>query len=134
MRILIAEDDFIGRKLLQKFLVQYGHCDIAINGQEAIDSFLEAHKEGRPFRLICLDIMMPVRDGLEVLKTIRDIEKSKGIPKEEQAKIIITTALNDRRTVLQSEETGCEAFACKPLDLVKLREVMTSLGFPLTTG
>lgn len=130
MRILIAEDDFIGRKLLQKFLIQYGQCNIAVNGQEAINAFLEAHKEGNPYRLICLDIMMPIRDGLEVLKTIRDVEKNKGIPKAEQAKVIITTALNDRRTVMQSEETGCEAFACKPLDLVKLRDVMATLGFP----
>ena len=129
MRILIAEDDFIGRKLLQKFLLQYGSCDIAINGREAVDSFLVAHREGRPYRLICLDIMMPEIDGIEVLKTIRGLEKKQGIPKEEQVKVIVTTALNDRRTVAQSEESGCEAFACKPIDLLKLREVMRQLGF-----
>jgi two-component system, chemotaxis family, chemotaxis protein CheY len=128
MRILIAEDDFIGRKLLQKFLMQYGRCDVAVNGREAIDSFLTAHREGKPYRLICLDIMMPVLDGIEVLKTIRDIEKQKGITKGEQVRIIVTTALNDRRTLLQTEEAGCEAYACKPLDLVKLREVMERLG------
>lgn len=128
MRILIAEDDFIGRKLLQKFLMQVGRCDVAVNGREALDSFLAAHREGNPYRLICLDIMMPVLDGIEVLKAIRDIERQKGIPKTEQVKIIVTTALNDRRTLLQTEESGCEAFACKPLDLVKLREVMGKLG------
>lgn len=129
MRILIAEDDYIGRKLLQKFLIQYGTCDIAINGREAVDSFLTAHKEGNPYRLICLDIMMPEIDGIEVLNTIRGLEKKQGIPKEERVKVIVTTALNDRRTAARTEESGCEAFACKPIDLLKLREVMSQLGF-----
>ena len=129
MRILIAEDDFIGRKILQKFLIQYGACEIAVNGREALDAFMAAHRQGKPYRLICLDIMMPEMDGIEVLRAIRDHERNQGIPSGEQAKVIVTTALNDRRTVAQSEESGCEAYACKPLDLVKLREVMRELGF-----
>jgi len=128
MRILIAEDDFIGRKLLQKFLTQFGDCDIAVNGMEAIDAFLAAHKESNPYRLICLDIMMPVMDGLKVLKTIRDMEKQKGIPDKNRVKIIITTALNDRRTVSESYDSGSEAYAWKPIDLDKFREVMVKLG------
>lgn len=128
MRILIAEDDFIGRKLLQKFLSQYGECDIAVNGMEAIDAYLAAHKEGTPYHLICLDIMMPVMDGLKVLKAIRDIERQKGILDKDRVKIIITTALNDRKTVSESYDSGCEAYAWKPLDLEKFREVMVKLG------
>ncbi len=37
MRILIVEDDFTSRKLLQRLLSQYGECDIAVNGEEAVD-------------------------------------------------------------------------------------------------
>ncbi len=129
MRILIAEDDFVGRKLLQKFLIQYGTCEIAVNGREALDAFLAAHREGKPYRLICLDIMMPEMDGIEVLRAIRAHERKQGIPGGERAKVIVTTALNDRRTMAQSEESGCEAYACKPIDLVKLRGVMRELGF-----
>ncbi len=128
MRILIAEDDFIGRKLLQKFLSQYGECDIAVNGMEAIDAYLAANKQGMPYHLICLDIMMPVMDGLKVLKAIRDIERQKGIQEKDRVKIIITTALNDRKTVSESYDSGCEAYAWKPLDLDKFREVMVKLG------
>ncbi len=128
MRILIAEDDFIGRKLLQKFLSQYGECDIAVNGMEAIDAYLAANKQGVPYQLICLDIMMPVMDGLKVLKAIRDIERQKGVQEKDRVKIIITTALNDRKTVSESYDSGCEAYAWKPLDLEKFREVMVKLG------
>lgn len=128
MRILLAEDDFIGRKLLQKFLSQYGECDIAVNGMEAIDAYLAANKQGVPYQLICLDIMMPVMDGLKVLKAIRDIERQKGVQEKDRVKIIITTALNDRKTVSESYDSGCEAYAWKPLDLEKFREVMVKLG------
>ncbi len=128
MRILIAEDDYIGRKLLQKFLNQFGPCDIAVNGMEAVNAFLVAHKEGKPYQMICLDILMPVMDGLKVLKTLREIELQKGISGKDRAKIIITTALNDRKTVSESYDSGCEAYAWKPIDLDKFREVMEKLG------
>lgn len=128
MRILIAEDDFIGRKLLQKFLMQYGDCSIAVNGREALDSFLAAHKAGKPYHLICLDIMMPLMDGLEVLHVLRDYEEQKNIPRKERVKVIITTALNDRKTVSESYCTGCEAYASKPIDLERFYEGMVKLG------
>lgn len=127
MRILIAEDDFIGRKLLQKFLSQYGECDIAVNGLEAIDAYLSSDKNQTPYDLICLDIMMPKMDGLKVLKAIRDIEKKKGIPDGDRVKIIMTTALNDRKTVSESYDSGCEAYAWKPIDLEKLKDVLKKL-------
>lgn len=127
MRILIAEDDLTGRKVLQKFLSQYGECDIATDGLEALDSFLMALNEGESYHLICLDIMMPKLDGMKVLKAIRDIEKQKGIEVNSRVKIIMTTALNDKKTVMEAYELGCEAYAWKPIELEKLKEVLISL-------
>ncbi len=127
MRVLIAEDDMAGRKLLQRFLARYGECDIALDGLETLDAFLAAHKDEKPYGLICLDIMMPKLDGIKVLKSIRDIEAQKGIGKEERAKVIMTTALNDKRTVMESYSSGCEAYAWKPIDLAKLEDVLKSL-------
>ena len=40
MRILIAEDDFASRKLLLKFMSEYGECDVTVDGMEAIDAYL----------------------------------------------------------------------------------------------
>ena len=127
MRILIAEDDLTGRKILQKFLSQYGECDIAIDGLEALDSFLSAHSEGNPYELICLDIMMPKLDGIKVLRAIRDIEKQKKIGEDSRVKIIMTTALNDKKTIMESYDLGCEAYAWKPIELDKLKEVLQKL-------
>jgi two-component system chemotaxis response regulator CheY len=128
MRILIAEDDLAGRKILQKYLSKYGECDIAVDGIEALDLFLAAIKEEKPYDLVCLDIMMPKLDGLKVLKAIRDIEKQKEIDENSKSKIVMTTALNDKKTVMQAYDSGCEAYAWKPIDLAKLKEVLLKFG------
>jgi len=127
MRILIAEDDLASRKFLHKFLSTYGDCDITVDGIEAVDAFLLAWDENNPYDLICLDIMMPKLDGLKTLKAIRDIEKQKCVDAGRRAKIIMTTALNEKQTVFTSFDAGCEAYAAKPIDTAKLVEVMRKL-------
>lgn len=131
MRILIAEDDFASRKFLYKFLSGYGECDITIDGLEAVEAFSLAYEEGMPYDLVCLDIMMPKMDGVKALETIRDIEQERGISDKQRVKIIMTTALNDVKNVYDSFESGCQAYASKPIDTEKLVEVMKKLGFPI---
>ena len=99
MRILIVEDDSVGRRLLHKFLSNYGECDIAIDGLEAIDSFLAAINENKRYNLICLDIMMPKLDGMKVLRGNRDMEKQKGICNDARVKRMMTSGLTDTGTV-----------------------------------
>ncbi|NLL04487.1 MAG: response regulator [Clostridiaceae bacterium] len=131
MRILIAEDDFASRKFLSKFLSSYGECDMTIDGAETIEAFSLAHEEGIPYDLVCLDIMMPKMDGIKVLETIRKLEQEKGIDEKNMVKIIMTTALNDVKNVFDSFETGCQAYASKPINTQKLIKVMKKLGFPV---
>lgn len=128
MRILIAEDDLISRKIILKILSQYGDCDVTVDGMEALDAYLLAIKEKNPYDLICLDIMMPKIDGVRVLKAIRTIEQQKEISMMNRAKIIMLTALADKEYVTKSFEIGCEAYATKPIDTVKLVEVLQKLG------
>lgn len=127
MKILIAEDDLASRKFLFKFLSTYGECDITVDGMEALDAFMLAWDEEDPYQLICLDIMMPNLDGIKTLKAIRDIEKQKGIDIATRAKVIMTTALNEKENVYTAFDSGCEAFATKPIDTQKLIEVMKKL-------
>lgn len=128
MKVLIAEDDLASRKFLYKFLSRYGNCDITVDGIETIDAFLLAHDEPQPYDLICLDIMMPKLDGIKTLKTIRDLEKQRGLPDSELVKIIMTTALNEPETVFNCFDSGCEAYAAKPIDTDKLLEAIKRLG------
>lgn len=99
MRILIAEDDFASRKAILKFLSAYGECDVTVDGMEAIDAFMMALEEEDPYDLICLDVMMPVMDGYQALKNIRDIEREHNVDPADQARVIMTTALNEEKNV-----------------------------------
>ena len=128
MRILIVEDDLVSRIFMKKFLTKYGECDVAVDGLEAIDAFLQAFKEKTPYDLICLDVMMPKLDGIKVLKALRDIEKQKGIDPKDGTKIIMTTALNDKNTIMNAYDSGCEAYAWKPIETEKFIIVMQKLG------
>ena len=127
MRILIAEDDFASRKFMLRFLSQYGECDVTVDGMEAVDAFLMALEDEENYDLVCLDIMMPELDGYQALKAMRDIEKEKGIPPEKCAKIIMTTALNEGRSVTKAFELGCVAYAGKPIDQAKFEDVLHKL-------
>lgn len=127
MRVLIAEDDMASRRFLQKYLSKYGECDIVVDGLEALDAYMIAWKDNKPYELICLDIMMPKVDGVKVLKNIRDMEIQKNIPVDKRAKIIMTTALAETQFVQQAFEYGCNAYAAKPIDIDKLEEVLSKL-------
>ena len=129
MRILIAEDDLTSRKIMFGFLSRFGECDLVVDGLEALDAFLLSTKENRLYDLICLDIMMPKVDGVKVLKNIRDYEVQKGIPPQSRSKIIMTTALAETKYVQNAFDIGCDAYAAKPIDIVKFDEVLQKLGF-----
>lgn len=125
LKMLIAEDDIVSRKLLWKVLSEFGDCDMVINGLEAIDAYIMAFKEEEPYDLVCLDIMMPKIDGVKVLKTIRDLEMQHQVKKP--CKIIMVTALSETEVVDDSFAKGADAYATKPLDIEKFIEVMKNL-------
>ncbi len=128
-RILIVEDDMVSRKFLAKFLSRYGDCDMVVDGLEAIDAYLLASQDGQPYDLICLDVMMPKIDGIQVLKTIRDLERQQGITEKEACKIIMTTVLGETPVVQSAFDYNCNAYASKPLDMKKLTAVLGKIGF-----
>lgn len=127
MRILIAEDDFPSRKLMLEYLSQFGECDVTVDGMEATFAFMMSLDEEKYYDLICLDVMMPVLDGYQALKMIRDMENEKNVPENKRAKIIMTTALNEKKNVDKAFEMGCSVYCAKPIDLDKLKEVLKKL-------
>ncbi len=129
MKILIAEDDRVSRVFLEKFMSDYGVCDVAADGMEALDLFMESMKKKEPYDLACLDIMMPKVDGIKVIKVIRTMEKQQSIATAERVRIIMMTALADVDYVDQAFALGCDAYASKPIDTDKVEEVLAKLGF-----
>ena len=53
MRILIAEDDRISRSFLQKFMQSYGEVDMAVDGMEAVDLYMDSIKHNNRYDLLC---------------------------------------------------------------------------------
>ena len=128
MKCLIVEDDFAARRLLKRYLSNYSDCDIAVDGNEAVQAFGQAMNEKEPYELICLDIMMPNINGREALKAIRQIESEYGIDGLDGVKVIMTTALGDSKNIVGSFREGCEAYIVKPVEKDKLLEEMANLG------
>lgn len=128
MKILIAEDDYVSRKFLNRFLSNFGECDVAVDGLEAIEVFKKSLESDSMYDLVCLDILIPEIDGLATLKSIRQLEEENRIPKEKRTKVIMTTALHNEDTIFKSYEFGTDSFAVKPIDTVELVKIMKDIG------
>jgi len=129
MRILIVEDEFTSRKLLTALLADYGQCDTASDGVECVDSFRRALDAGEPYDLICMDIMMPNKDGHQALKEIRVIEHELGVKPSDEAKVIMVTALNDPKTVVKAYyKGGAAAYLPKPIEVESLQAILRDLA------
>ena len=128
LKMLVVEDNFDSRRMLQKMLLPFGECDIAVNGKEAVEAFEKALDEEFSYDLVCLDILMPVMDGQETLKRIREIEEARELYGRDGAKVIMTSALDDNENILKAFRTGCEGYITKPIEIKILVEKLKELG------
>lgn len=128
MKTLVAEDDLASRRFMVQFLSQYGECDSTVDGLEAVEAFKMAFEAGKGYDLVCMDIMMPEQDGYESLREIRSFEREHGLDEMTGAKIIMTTALADGKSVQKAFDLGCIAYASKPIDKNKFERELKKLG------
>lgn len=133
MRVLIVDDDFDSRRLLQKIIYPYGYSDVAVDGEEAVEAFRRALGDGEAYDLICLDIMMPNMDGQQALREIRDIEKEEGVAKDKAVKVIMVSALDDSKELHDAFFLGeATSYLVKPIRKQTLLEEMKNLGLDVT--
>jgi phosphoserine phosphatase RsbU/P len=112
MRALIAEDDLTSRFMLSALLKKWGFDPIVT--EDGARAWEEIQKPDAP-KLIILDWSMPVMDGLEVCRRIRQMD----LPEEPY--IIILTARGEKGDVVQGLEAGANDFISKPYDQNELR-------------
>jgi two-component system chemotaxis response regulator CheY len=130
MKTLVVDDELTTRILLQEILSGYGEVDSCIDGSEAVLAYRKAVAGGRPYDLICMDLLMPNMSGLDALKVMRREEESNGGLGTPTAKVIITTASNDDETIKQAFREFCDAYIVKPIDaeeLIGLVECLASV-------
>jgi two-component system chemotaxis response regulator CheY len=115
MTVLILEDNFVCRTVLLKLMSRYGECHVAVQGLEAVEAFEKALDAGRPYDLVCLDIMVPLLDGHSVLKAMRAAESKKGILPGHGTRIVMATALADMKNVMSAYSEFCDGYLTKPI-------------------
>lgn len=127
MRSLVVDDDLIARLLLTELLSEYGPCDAATDGEEAVRACRFAIQRDRPYNLVCLDIMMPHMDGHQALKKIRALEKEYKISTDKRSKIIMVSALIDKLNKQQAEDADCDDYITKPVESQVLLDTLSKL-------
>jgi two-component system, chemotaxis family, chemotaxis protein CheY len=116
MKILIADDSMMVRRILEKFTSQLKLelVGSAANGKEAVKMFEELKPE-----MVSLDITMPEMDGLAAMKKILEIKPD--------TKIIIISAVNSKDMIVQALNAGAKAYIVKPFDEKKIVETFTEV-------
>ncbi len=117
MKLLLCEDNEVNMKVATTILKRMAfNIEFAENGQEALNKFLHVK-----YDVILMDCMMPIMDGFEATKRIREIEKETGA----QPTCIIALTANateeDRKKCL---ELGMNDFVSKPIKRESIEEVM----------
>ena len=116
-RVLLVDDDLINREVGLIILGEIGwQIDVAANGQEAVDLVVANH-----YQLILMDMQMPVMNGLEATKIIRQMPNRQLIP----ILAMTANAFNEDRDACM--KAGMNDFITKPVVPEKLFEVMLSL-------
>ncbi|MDE6589055.1 MAG: response regulator, partial [Oscillospiraceae bacterium] len=116
--ILVVDDIEVNRLILVKILSSLGAtCDIAGNGQEAVEAFEKAPTGS--YDLILMDVQMPIMNGYEATRAIRA-----GTPEGKNVPIIAMTANAFVDDVRDAMEAGMDAHVAKPVQLDKLKAAM----------
>ncbi len=112
MKILLAEDDPSFRRLLEEKLAMWGYDVIVVEDGEAALQILQS---ADPPRLAMLDWMMPVRDGLEVCRKVREAAQ------EPYIYILLLTSQQRDEDLVTGMEAGADDYITKPFKHNELR-------------
>lgn len=118
MKILVTDDSKMARKMVLKTLedvltFEYEVFE-ATNGQEAVDLY-KLHKP----KLVFLDLTMPIMDGFEALKYIKEFDKD--------ANAVVISADIQKQAIDKAIELGALNFIKKPIDSSKMQQIIEKI-------
>ena len=118
MRILVVEDNLVNQHVAKAILQKRGHfVDIVENGQLAVEAVLS-----KPYDLVLMDIQMPVMDGHEATRRIRERERFASLP------IVALTAHAFAEERERCEASGMDDFLAKPMKPAELFDILKRWG------
>lgn len=108
LRFLVAEDNRFMREICRTILFSYGARDVveATDGAEALELFKERVPD-----IILLDLHMPILDGFDVLRMVRD----RGTSLNPYVPVIVLSAYSERWRILQARDLGATEYLVKPV-------------------
>ncbi len=124
-RILVAEDNLVNQRLVQRMLEKEGHDVVVVgNGLEVLNALKAEVLKDSAFDLILMDVQMPGMDGLEAASAIREseIRTSRHIP------IIALTAHAMKGDEDRCREAGMDAYLSKPIHSSDLLDMVHTYG------
>jgi two-component system, response regulator len=129
IEILLVEDNPYDMELTLRALKGslINNIHVARDGEEALEYLLPegADKENEPKnlpRVILLDLKLPKVDGLEVLRRIRESEKTKLIP------VVVLTSSLEEKDVVESYRLGVNSYIVKPVEFDQFIKSVSELG------
>ncbi|KAK7917407.1 hypothetical protein PG985_011015 [Apiospora marii] len=134
MHVLLVDDNKINLQLLVMFMRKCGFTyEEAMNGQEALDKFKDACLPGPRttssdgasphFDFVLMDISMPVMNGIEATRRIRDFERENNLP---STNVIALTGLASRDAQRDAKSAGIDIFLPKPVKFADLKKLLTT--------
>jgi CheY-like chemotaxis protein len=130
LHALLVDDNKINRQLLVMFMKKhkFSYAE-AEDGQEALDAYKASCLPGplsdapsRRFDVVLMDISMPVMDGMESTRRIREFEKENGLTK---SNVIALTGLASAQAQQEAEASGIDVFLPKPVKFAELKKLLT---------
>ena len=116
-KLLLVEDNEMNRDMLSRRLERKGYTVVcAMDGQEGVHKARTEKPD-----LILMDMSLPVIDGWEATRQLKQAEDTRGIP------LIALTAHAMEGDERKARESGCDDYDTKPVDLARLLEKIESL-------
>ncbi len=120
VRILVVDDNPINQKIIAALVKKLGHeVDLADNGRDGVEKWSNSH-----YPIVLMDIQMPIMDGWEATRSIRELEKIEGI----KTRIIAVTANVTQEDREKSFAAGMDAFLTKPVSRPQIEEALNQAG------
>ena len=124
--VLVVDDDAGTRMLIAQFLAELGLCNPVVQASDGEEARELLAQEAFLPALALLDLHMPKRSGLDVLRGIRGTPRTAGVP------VVVLTGSAELEEVDETYALGISAYLVKPVGFAALRDVITQMGLPWT--